>query len=175
MLAVRRQARWFASPIAKKMCARAFASQTQTAFQRRKYQTNSKKQGSEAIWLGAVAVSATMGTAMAMMESPMKKNEQNRYLQLTTLYPNSTTPTPTSIPKADRVNQPAPRPDLPVFTREEVAEHCDEDSLWYTFRGAVYDLTKFYQGHPGGAPVSSWICCILSLPPSLQLGDIAKI
>lgn len=62
--------------------------------------------------------------------------------------------TPTSVPKASIINTPLPRPDLPVFSCEEVAEHCDEDSLWYTFRGGVYDLTPFYQGHPGGAPVS---------------------
>ena len=38
-------------------------------------------------------------------------------------------------------NDPPPRPDLPTFKLEDVAEHCDESSLWYTFRGAVYDLT----------------------------------
>lgn len=51
-------------------------------------------------------------------------------------------------------NYPPPRPDLPVYTMEEVAEHADEDSLWYTFRGGVYDMTPFAQGHPGGFPVS---------------------
>ena len=51
-------------------------------------------------------------------------------------------------------NQPPPRPDLPTYSLEEVAEHCDEESLWYTFRGGVYDMTFFLQGHPGGAPVS---------------------
>lgn len=38
-------------------------------------------------------------------------------------------------------NDPPPRPDLPTLTLEEVSEHSDEESLWYTFRGAVYDLT----------------------------------
>ena len=71
--------------------------------------------------------------------------------------PEAMTPdkTPTSLPKASLINTPPKRPDLPIFTREEVSEHCDEDSLWYTFRGGVYDLTPFYEGHPGGAPVSS--------------------
>lgn len=50
------------------------------------------------------------------------------------------------------LNQPPQRPDLPIYTMEEVAEHCDEDSLWYTFRGGVYDLTFFINGHPGGSP-----------------------
>ena len=51
-------------------------------------------------------------------------------------------------------NDPPPRPDLPTIPLEEVAEHSDEDSLWYTFRGAVYDMTFFINGHPGGTPVS---------------------
>jgi hypothetical protein len=46
-----------------------------------------------------------------------------------------------------------------------VNEHCDEESLWYTFRGGVYDLTFFLNGHPGGAPrLVSWkliYCCAL--------------
>jgi hypothetical protein len=49
-------------------------------------------------------------------------------------------------------NDPAPRPDLPTIPLEEVAEHCEEDSLWYTFRGGIYDLTFFINGHPGGTP-----------------------
>jgi hypothetical protein len=51
-------------------------------------------------------------------------------------------------------NTPPSRPELPTIPLEEVAEHCDEDALWYTFRGAVYDLTFFINGHPGGTPVS---------------------
>lgn len=53
----------------------------------------------------------------------------------------------------EKPNDPPPRPDLPTIALEDVAEHCDEDSLWYTFRGAVYDLTFFINGHPGGTPV----------------------
>lgn len=54
--------------------------------------------------------------------------------------------------KDEDQNAPTPRPDLPTIPLEEVAEHCDEDSLWYTFRGGVYDLTFFINGHPGGTP-----------------------
>ena len=50
-------------------------------------------------------------------------------------------------------NQPPPRPDLPTIPLDVVAEHCDEESMWFTFRGAVYDLTFFIHGHPGGTPV----------------------
>jgi len=44
-------------------------------------------------------------------------------------------------------NDPPPRPDLPTFKLEDVAEHCDESSLWFTFRGAVYDMTFFLNGY----------------------------
>lgn len=51
-------------------------------------------------------------------------------------------------------NNPPPRPDLPTIDLEKVSEHADEDSMWFTYRGAVYDMTFFLNGHPGGAPVS---------------------
>ena len=57
-------------------------------------------------------------------------------------------------------NTPEARPDLPTIPLEEVAEHCDEDSLWYTFRGGVYDLTFFINGHPGGTPVSNHLIIV---------------
>lgn len=49
-------------------------------------------------------------------------------------------------------NNPPSRPDLPTFTIEDVAEHADESSMWFTYRGAVYDMTFFINGHPGGTP-----------------------
>lgn len=58
----------------------------------------------------------------------------------------------TNKPGVSNKNRPPPRPDLPTYTRDQVAEHCDEDSMWFTYRGAVYDLTFFLHGHPGGAP-----------------------
>ena len=94
---------------------------------------------------------ATAGTVTFM------DARKSRYPQPKTMIPDASTPT--SVPKAPRINSPPHRPDLPVFSREEVAEHCDEDSLWYSFRGGVYDLTPFYEGHPGGAPVSKMKVC----------------
>jgi len=65
-------------------------------------------------------------------------------------------PPPISPPlSTDAANDPPPRPDLPTIPFEEVEEHCDEDSMWFTFRGAVYDLTFFLDGHPGATPVSA--------------------
>ena len=51
-------------------------------------------------------------------------------------------------------NIPPKRPDLPTIPLEQVAEHCEEGDMWYTFRGAVYNMSFFLNGHPGGAPVS---------------------
>lgn len=98
-------------------------------------------------WQVAVGlcIGATTAASVTLME-PRKPH----YPQPKTMGEN-----PTFIQKPPKINQPPPRPDLPTFTREQVAEHCEEDSLWYTFRGAVYDLTPFYDGHPGGAPVRS--------------------
>ena len=59
------------------------------------------------------------------------------------------------IPVGKYDNHPPPRPDLPTIPLEEVADHCDEESMWFTFRGAVYDLTFFINGHPGGTTVRS--------------------
>lgn len=58
------------------------------------------------------------------------------------------------------VNDPPQRPDLPTIPLEDVEDHCDEESMWFMFRGAVYDLTFFKNGHPGGTPVSfeGFIC-----------------
>lgn len=58
----------------------------------------------------------------------------------------------TTDPSKQDFNQPPPRPDLPTISLSEVQEHNDESSLWYTFRGGVYDMTSFIQGHPGGLP-----------------------
>lgn len=99
-----------------------------------------------------MAVGMGLGIATAGTVTFMEPHKA-LYPQPKDMIPNGETPV--SIENAPKINQPTSRPDLPTFSREEVAEHCDEDSLWYTFRGGVYDLTSFYQGHPGGAPVSS--------------------
>ena len=40
-------------------------------------------------------------------------------------------------------NIPPKRPDLPTIPLENVAEHNDEGDIWFTFRGAVYDMYIF--------------------------------
>jgi predicted heme/steroid binding protein len=38
-----------------------------------------------------------------------------------------------------------------VFTAAEVAEHSDEESgVWVSYRGGVYDVSRFVDAHPGG-------------------------
>ena len=102
--------------------------------------------------LGAVLFGASAATAVTLLEQP----ESSAY-QYQTL-PRQKYPSPEEPPihgKASHhadFNDPPPRPDLPTYSIDDVAEHCDESSLWYTFRGAVYDLTAFSNGHPGGTP-----------------------
>ena len=145
MLTTFQSATTFLRPVVRRSAIRALATQAPQ---------QAAKQGSQQAhengsWIGAAAFMGlgvvTAGTVTFL------DARQPHYPQPKTMVPADT---PTAVTKAPQVNTPSPRPDLPTFSREEVAEHCDEDSLWYTFRGGVYDLTAFYQGHPGGAPVS---------------------
>lgn len=40
-----------------------------------------------------------------------------------------------------------------VFTRDEIAKHTTDDSLWCVIDSVVYDLTDFLDAHPGGESV----------------------
>lgn len=44
------------------------------------------------------------------------------------------------------------KPDGPVFTRKQVAQHDSlESGVWITYKGKVYDITDFIAHHPGGS------------------------
>lgn len=43
--------------------------------------------------------------------------------------------------------------DLPTFSLEEVAQHNNASSLWVVISGRVYDVTRYYRRHPGGAAI----------------------
>ncbi|WKY09062.1 hypothetical protein Q1695_001871 [Nippostrongylus brasiliensis] len=36
------------------------------------------------------------------------------------------------------------------YTLNEVASHCTVDDLWIVFDGEVYNMTKYFNLHPGG-------------------------
>ena len=98
-----------------RLAGRAMASQAQ-----------SHSIGSERhAFLATVAVTALGLTAMSLPDQKQQRAAMEKAAavrKVTTddqIHPN---------------NYPPPRPDLPTFTMEEVAEHADEDSLWYTFR-----------------------------------------
>ncbi len=49
----------------------------------------------------------------------------------------------------------AARPDRRLFTKEQVSAHAgrtDDDGVWVTYKGGVYDVSTFAAQHPGGIP-----------------------
>jgi cytochrome b involved in lipid metabolism len=102
------------------------------------HNTSSSKNAQAFAYAGALLGLIGAGAGVALMEPQKMKSVAI-----------SRDPIPMEDP-----NTPPPRPELPTIPLEDVAEHNDESSLWFTFRGAVYDLTFFILGHPGGTPVS---------------------
>jgi cytochrome b involved in lipid metabolism len=47
----------------------------------------------------------------------------------------------------------AAAPELPGYSRFEVARHHGDDNLWLIIDQAVYDVSAYLAKHPGGAPV----------------------
>ena len=118
---------------------RVFSSTNQQQQQQQQYeQTN--RNGNKHFFYAAAAVGAAAATAAAATTTVTMMDQRRRiqphYPQPDTMVP-SPIEAPTTLPQKPTVNSPPKRPDLPIFSREEVAEHCDEDSLWYTFRGYV--------------------------------------
>lgn len=103
--------------------------------------------GTSALVAGVLGA-ATAGTVAALEEAEPKYRER----------PKQKYSSPPPVPKygeefhhAD-VNNPPPRPDLPTISLEELSQHNEEDDMWFSFRGAVYDMSFFKYGHPGGLP-----------------------
>ena len=47
----------------------------------------------------------------------------------------------------------AGRPELPLFSVEEVQQHNSEKDFWIIHRGKVYDVSEFLERHPGGKDI----------------------
>jgi hypothetical protein len=63
-------------------------------------------------------------------------------------------PTPAVAAPAATEDAPGVTPDLPIYTRAEVAQHTTVDGeggVWTTFGNGVYDITGFIENHPGGS------------------------
>ena len=136
------------NPAIRRMLVRSLATQAAGSSKQQ------QQHGNTTVPLFASLVGLTVATtgSVTYLDSRKSANKSSsHYEQPIGIKPNKETPT--NILEPNRINQPPARPDLPIYTLDEVAEHTDPDSLWYTFRGGVYDLTPFYEGHPGGAPV----------------------
>jgi hypothetical protein len=127
----------FTKPLLRKTLTRSLATQaSQTANGHHRASSSSSSWKLEiAMVLGLSTVTATSITLLDAQKEK-KRKKQPHFSQ-----PDEMVSTKLSssaiISDQPRVNTPPPRPDLPIYTREEVAEHCDEDSLWYTFRGTI--------------------------------------
>ncbi|CAO4379593.1 unnamed protein product [Caenorhabditis nigoni] len=42
---------------------------------------------------------------------------------------------------------------LKEYTRAQVEQHCTHDDLWLIFRGKVYNMTPYFNQHPGGLAI----------------------
>jgi sulfite oxidase len=114
--------------------------------------------GASAALVGAAAAAVTLA-ALRDQKDPVLAEARHTKQQLHDFHqklprPKYEPPQPASLPPegAAVLNDPPDRPDLPIIPLEEVEEHNDEDSMWFIWRGGVYDLTFFLLGHPGGTP-----------------------
>ena len=149
---LQRTQRASAGPVARVVTKAFTARFASTSANKKNPSANNGINNAGAAALGAALFGASAATAVTLLEQPESSGHQYQTL------PPQKYPNPEEPPihgKASHhadFNDPPPRPDLPTYSIDDVAEHCDESSLWYTFRGAVYDLTFFINGHPGGTP-----------------------
>lgn len=120
-------------PLVRQTLARSLATQAGGS---NNGSSNAKKKDWKLEAAVAAALSAVTATSVTLMERAQQQRQQPHYLQPEAMVPSSKE-TPTTLKGKPRMNQPPPRLDLPVYSREEVEQHCDEDSLWYTFRGEL--------------------------------------
>lgn len=144
MLAARRIAQHHSGTAVRAFASTATGKTAASASSKSESGSNNSSSFQPLAALGAALLGAASAGSVTLLEQKRNLPKQ-KY----------TSPNPVPILKDTRTaeyNTPPPRPDLPVYKLEDVAEHNDESSLWFTFRGAVYDLTFFVNGHPGGTP-----------------------
>jgi hypothetical protein len=119
-------------PLLRKTAPRSLGTQASSQRSNGRWSSSKSWKLEAAMALGLSAVTATTITLMDAQHQ--KKSKQESLKSPHYPLPDAMI-TSESIADKPRLNTPPPRPDLPIYTREDVAEHCDEDSLWYTFRG----------------------------------------
>ena len=132
--------------IVRRSACRALATQATGSRGQQQHQSHGS------LFAGAALLGALSGATVTLLDAsppPKERKVTASGKEANVKQPAHSKPT-ASVKHLD--NRPPPRPDLPIYTREQVAEHCDEESMWFTYRGAVYDLTFFLHGHPGGTP-----------------------
>jgi len=56
-----------------------------------------------------------------------------------------------SCSHAESITEEKTNDNLPIYTMKEVSEHISKDKgIWVTYKGNIYDITKFVANHPGG-------------------------
>jgi len=144
--------------LAARACLSTLSSNGSILVGTKSAQDHAGQSSSTVFMAGAAALlGAALGSATVLNEQKHQKRPVPKY------------PPPEPNPVHDKsthqadYNMPPERPDLPTIPLDEVREHADEDSMWFTFRGAVYDMTFFINGHPGGTPVRLSLCkCAVS-------------
>ena len=122
-----------ARPLLVRTGLRSLSSQ---ATNPKKNTNNSNNERNAAAFASLLVGLLGAGTAATLLEPKRSRTTTVMGVASDELFENSSM-------KDFEPNNPPPRPDLPTIPLEEVAEHADEESLWYTFRGGVYDLTFF--------------------------------
>jgi len=75
---------------------------------------------------------------MLPSEREIPLDQQNRHLR------SHSTPTPVGARPPDRKSM------TKKFTMAECAKHNSPDDIWLVIEGKVYDVSSFYDEHPGG-------------------------
>ncbi len=108
--------------------SRSFASKIQSSVADKSNSKNNRDFFSSFIPLSAGILGAWAAGTITLLDGKYNERPEQKYESPRPI------PTPKEKPSDNEINIPPPRPDLPTFTIEEVSEHNDLDSMWFTFR-----------------------------------------